>query len=50
MIIPLKLRELVLALLNESDLTLSDDAVEAIVDKVGTSHSLSDNDSILYPH
>jgi len=28
-----ELRELVLALLNESDLTLSDDAVEAIVDK-----------------
>lgn len=40
MVIPLKLRELVLALLSESDLTLSDDAVEAIVDKVVTNHSL----------
>lgn len=49
MIIPLKLRELVLALLNESDLMLSDDVVNAIVDKVVTSHSLSDIDSILYP-
>lgn len=45
MMIPLKLRELVLALLNESDLTLSDDAVEAIVDKVVTNHSLCDFDS-----
>ena len=36
MIITLKLKELVLALLNESDMTLPNDAVEAIVDKVDT--------------